>query len=267
MHRNYERNKSLSFTYATMVGMVLQAVCEETYASVIVEAGDGTITLQADNTDGETTTVLDCDPATYTTMGAMVDAINGTAQFRARLVGLDRAVLSADMMATLSVTHLKTGGTAANRANGISLYVDPAGDVFTIGFAVTNEKFISQPSGGFSTKDVGWVKNGGGIVNYLNWMTLNLTTIGDGVLSIMGCDDRNKVAGVAIHSEAYVTATAESHGTTTPIEKHWAVPEGQRMLVQFIGAAAHSAGTIVGLGTTKTYTGTYVPGGNYIGCA
>ena len=261
--------KVVNITAVTTVGaLVIQSCGPLAYYKVTVAAG-GDVTLGGDNVDGTTTLYtidLSTPAAGFDTFGELEAYINNSTagHFRCYLVGVRPETITDNNLITLAATHLKTGATAAVYANGLTLYGDPAVTPFAIGFSVTNQKFISQPIGGFSTQQAGWIKDTR-CINTLRYLSFLATATGGGTINLYTCDDVNHVSTL-MYSGAFVSATVLIPNANPSID-FWQANLGHRLLMYGLGAAAVSVPTIVGTGFTKQVDGDVVQGGNYAGCA
>lgn len=255
--------KLVSITAATAFPMLQVQHCgPELYAKVTVES-DGNVVLVADDVDGATTTVLTADvsAAGYDTYGELVDAINATGVFRAYLIGALRSQSCNDTLAALSATSCRTD-------NGLTLYLDATVTAGVAGFAITNDKFIGRPSGGFTTQAK--QRSGNELVeNRLHYLDFLVTAAGNGTINVYSCDD---VAGTEtlMWSNAFASATAEQHGSTDPVDDFLMANLGCRLVVQAAkttGTDDYTSPSITAIGSSKHIVGGDVRGGNYTGCA
>jgi len=251
-----------------MTGMVIQHVGDQDYGTVEINSS-GDIILIADDTDGNTTTILTCDvsDAAYNTFALCRDAINATEEFRCLLIGVRPSDTSTDMLATMSQTQIGPG--TAYEANGISVPLDATTTSQVYGFAITNQKFTAckrTVTGDYSNKVKNWTKDTN-CINGLEYISLNLTVSGNGSMYIYAVDDATDTEVQIYPTEAFTSATAESHGNPgTP----WVeAPLGCRLVVQFAATTAandFTAATVYCLGYTRDVVGGRVPPGNYSGC-
>lgn len=269
----FARNKVVSIAAETALPVLqLQHVGSEIYASVTIAAD--VMTLKADDTDGDTTTVLTADmgAAGYDTFGELMNAINGTASFRCFLISATPQIVAGSVSTTTlvarAITQIASGGTQAHNANGVTLMGDPAVTVAGImmGFGISNQKFMSKPTGGYSTKLIGW-ENDDVCVNVLKYLSATITAVGGGDLLIYECDDANNTRSL-IYTLAFTSATEATLGATVPETDHLAAPEGRRMAVTIdraTDANVISACVIVCHAETYTYGHAHIPGSNYTG--
>ena len=266
-----ERTKVFALSDVTKFPLLqIQYIGSALFSTVAIDAGTGDFTIAADDIDGETTNILtiDTDNAAFNTMGEVVDRINqGHADLRAFLIGVPRDLASDDKFDTLAATSIRT-------INGLTLFADEAAVPLDQGLAITNNKFVYRPSGGWNTKTSGWTTDEN-VVNMINYMTINITAVGDSNIEVYACDDINKVdAGTLLWDNVTVTATEETHGaiSSTTLVEQISDPfivglQGQRLLIFFDNAAAASAANIRIIGTTRHLTGGVTPAANYTGIA
>lgn len=257
------RNKIISISAVTaMPAIQIQYIGALDYGNYKVVSD--TLTLSADGTDGDTTVVkaIDTNNSSFNDFGEVVDAINATGVFRAFLVGPRRNDLSTTMLDAIASATCKT-------KHGVTLFFEQATSAQVYGFAITNQKFLYRPTGGWATFDKGWIKDINAINSIKNLDLTMTTAAGDGTWFIYANDDENKQDGVLIHSEAFTTTTQETHGLTVPNEIHWEAYRGARISVQFLCTTAGSDWTgvaIIATGHTKDVCGGQVPDANYTGC-
>lgn len=250
-------------TITVMPAMQIQHCGPELFAKVTVAVTTGDITLKADDVDGETTTVLtvDVSDAAYDTFLEIENAINATGVFRCSLIGALPSDTSTAMLATLAATSCRTD-------NGLTLYFLATTTSQVFGFAITNNKFTARPTGGFSTQKNNWTTDEL-CENMINYLEILLTCTNGGTTTIYAVDDVNDVE-TAMWSDAFVSATKETHGSTEPSELFIKAPEGCRLVVQFAASTStddFSVPNIKCIGTTKHQVGDEVPGANYTGIA
>lgn len=264
-------------TVTNWPAMQLQYVGSALFAEITV-ASPGEMTFYADDVDGSTTVDPDIgidgsgDAATngiidlssphslVNTFRELENHINSQADWRCFLIGVRPDQSTDDKLDTLAATSCRTD-------NGLTLYVDEAetGEL-DVGFSVSNQKFTSRPSGGWSTKQSGWV-NDELCENMLNFLHVNITNAGAGNIEIYAVDDIGKATTqILLWDNAYATNTAEEHGATEPAAIFIKAPVGHRLLVWFdVTSAAHSAADVHAICTTKHQLGGTVPGANYTG--
>ncbi len=273
-------------TVTTFPGIQIQYVGPKLFAGISVVAA-GNMAFYADDTDGETTvdpdigytTVattaglidLSSPAAAVDTFGELYDHINSMANWRCFLVGVAPNGDTDNKFDTLAIASSHT----VRSANGLTLYVDEAGGgagtdsaetLLNFGFAVTNNKFQSRPSGGRKTNRVGWTTDEL-CENILNYLSVNITNVGSGNIEVYACDDlASTKTNVKIWENAYTTATAEEHGATPVAEAFIKAPVGQRLLIYFdVTSAVATACDVRATCTTRHITGGQVPGANYTG--
>lgn len=267
--------KIVNLTYATCPAITIQYCGPKTFAAVDVAAG-GDMTFTADNTNGTTTVdpsvgcaggvqtalgIIDLSTpnAIINTFGELEAWVNSYGGGNWRCISHVPASLSTD---NTIVTHAAAAGEVT-LAGGLTLYLDPAATGYYAGFCITNEKFTSRPTGGWATFTAGWVKNDN-CVNSLCYLDFILTSVGDGTFTVYSVKD---LVSSQLYTEAFATATTETHGAAPTPDTPWiSANEGERLVVLFDGVAAISAGTIYAIGTTKNRIGAVVHGGNYTGC-
>lgn len=263
--------KAVSITDVTKFpALQLQYIGPYQYAKCTVAAG-GDMTIKADDTDGATTTYASIDLSTpgtnADTFGELKDLINSYDYLRCYLIGVKPDQSTDNKLDTLTATSI-TGD------NGLTVYCDEATSSNTDqGFAITNQKFLYRPvmTGEFDPKKkyAGWVTDKG-CINTLDYLGITLTNTSSGVTEIYTCDDSPGVNGVTeLWEDAYVTATAEAHGGTspdTPVSPFIASVEGQRLLVWFDAAAAITGVALTASGSTIHQGGGLVAKANYTGC-
>ena len=267
--------KIVNVAYNACPALQIQYVGPKLYAAVAVAAG-GDMTFTADDTDGLTTVdpnigyaagastllgVIDLSTphASIDTFGELAAHIN------AKGGGNWRCILWCSP--NISTDNILAAHTAANAevntVGGLTLLLDPAVTGYFAGFCISNEKFVSRPTGGFSTFESGWIKNTN-CVNSLCYLDFTLTSVGDGTFTVYSVKD---YVASQLYTEAFVTATNETHGATPSPETAWiSANEGASLIVLFDGAAAITAGNIYAIGKTKNRVGDVVVGGNYTGC-
>lgn len=261
----------------------LQYTGNKTYSKVQVLATGG-VKFWADDTDGATTVDpnigIDSAGAATTdgvislaaphtsvdTIYELVAHINSMADYRAFLCGA-----LADFK-TLNTLDTK-GATSIATDNGLTLYFDE--DTVTsnnasegiLGFSITNEKFTSRPTGGWSTKSVGWVKNEESLViNSLCYMEATITQANDTITKIYSCNDRDGTETL-MYSSVLTSATKTTYGATNPMDVFIQSKPGERLCIVFDNESTESitAAVINAIGTSMHITGGETVGGNYSG--
>lgn len=264
-------------TVTNWPAMQLQYVGSALFAEITVEA-DGDMLFYADDVDGSTTVDPDIGVnssgdattdglidlgtphATLNTFRELEGHINAQANWRCFLIGVKPEDSTDDKLDTLSATSCRSD-------NGLTLFVDEAkSGNLDVGFAVSNQKFSSRPSGGWSTHEAGWETD---VLceNMLNFLHVNISNAGAGNIEIYTIDDIGKATtSTLIWDNAYAADTAEEHGATEPAAVFIKAPVGHRLLVWFdITSAAHAAADVHAICTTKHQLGGRVPGANYTG--
>jgi hypothetical protein len=287
--REMEVVKSIAMSYDAFPAIQIQYCGPKLYASVAVAAG-GDITFKADDTDGITTVdpnigydnagastalgIIDLSTphATMNTFSELVDHINskGAGNWRAFLIGALPTTTTDNTLVTLA----EASGSAVGD-NGITLYFDPAVSPYDYGFAITNEKFVGRPRGGWTTREVGWNRNkkpGSNpaleCVNSLCYLEATLTNAGANLPTVYAVDEIDNSVSLLMTFATLVTNTFTAVCGTTPTaaSPYIVAPPGKRLLVLFAGAAASSAGSVAAIGTTRHRFGGEVPSNNYTGC-
>jgi hypothetical protein len=257
-----KRQKVCNITATTAFpAMQIQYVGSCLFAKITVAAG-GDITIHADDVDGATTTYCTIDLSTpaaaVDTYGELEDVINGYEDLRCFLIGVLPSQSTDNTLDTLASTSIRT-------TNGLTLYSDEA--LLDVGFAITNRKFTSRPSGGWATKDAGWVKDDL-CVNSLHYLSMAVTAAGTGNIEVYGVSEDGDTT-VLLWDNAIADATGgvtEEHGATpTPDTVFVAAPRGHRLVVWFDMVAAITAIALNAVGYTKHLTGEEVPDANYTG--
>jgi len=258
-----KRTKTFALTSAAaMPALQIQHCGPELYGKVEVKVTTGDIHLYADDTDG-TTEILHCDVSetAYNTFGKIENAINALGIFRCFLIGAKPSDTSTVMLATKASTSCRT-------TNGLTLYFLAVTASQVYGFAITNNKFTARPSGGFSTQEKNWTKDEL-CENMINYLEILLTCTNGGTTNIYAVEDIDDVETL-MWSDAFVSATKETHGETDPGDLFIKSPQGCRLVVQFAASTAaddFSSPNITCIGTTKHLVGELVPGANYTGIA
>lgn len=255
-----KRQKIVNFAYTAPPAIQIQYIGSKLYCKAAVASG--IITIKADDTDGATTTyaTIDATAASGDTFGELCDLINAYADLRAFAIGEINTATSNTRLADLSATSIRT-------TNGLTLESAESVSGYIVGFAITNEKFTSRPTGGFSTKYVGWTTNAN-CINSLNYLNFSLTTTGNGtyqVYSVSG-SGAGDVVSTMIPATAFTSATTTTIAGAVPSTPYISANVGERLVVTFDGAAAITAGNVYAVGQTKNIVGDVVPSGNYTGC-
>lgn len=264
------KQKQITFSAVTaFVGLKIQAIGSLAYYKVAVAAG-GDMTLSGDDVDGTTSLFaidLSTPAAGVDTFGELKDYINGTcgAHFRCDLVGVLGSESTDNTLATLSAAHLKTGATVTVQNEGLELYLDQA-VLLDLGFSISNQRFWMQPNEGYDSALVGRTTDFN-VENELEYINVNLTQTNAGTWKIYECDDTPGVNSSTLrYSNAYVSATAEEHPSSTGAY-NFSVSRGKRMCVKFDAVdTAATACDVRARGKTTHLTGGQVFGGNYAGC-
>jgi hypothetical protein len=258
-----KRTKAFVLTDITkMPCMQVQHVGPELFGKVEVKTTTGDIHIYADDADGTTEILqVNVSETIHNTFGKCKDAIEATGIFRCDLIGAKRSDASAVMMAVKGSTDCRT-------TNGLTLFFLAVTDAQIFGFAITNNKFTGRPSGGFAT-----INNNRTtdvlVENAVNYLEILVSATDHGTTTIYACDDVNNVE-TALWSDAFVTATKETHGSSDAGDLLIKAPEGTRLVVQFLAATStddFSSPTIYCNGSTKHMIGLDVPGANYTGIA
>jgi hypothetical protein len=135
------------------------------------------------------------------------------------------------------------------------------------GFSISNQKFTSRPTGGWSTKTVGWVTDAL-CINSLCYAEITATQATDEDYTyIYACDDAAFTSSLLYTSAIWATTVKSTLGSTpTPKDPFISAPRGQRLCVFTASTTgAISALTIYAIGTTRHVTGGDVPDSNYTG--
>lgn len=170
--------------------------------------------------------------ATYTTLGAMADAINGTKAWRARLVGALRA--------DSSDTKLLTAGpTSCIGDQGLPIYHDSSATGF-VSLAVTGERFVTNgPNGHFS--DDGNARCNDKCINKIMSMSLNLNITGTWSWQY----HFEKQIGTTVQAGQSITgltdATAYTYGDANHASPYLEAPLGYRIVVRLTGTTVTAA--------------------------
>lgn len=274
--RDLGRRKAAAFSAVTAFpALQIQAIGPLGFYKITVAAG-GDITLGGDNVDGTTTLYtidLSTPAAGIDTFGELKDSINGSTggHFRCYPLGVLPSESTDNTLAALSATHLKGSAAAGVAENGLTLYIDQA-VLLDVGFAITNDKFTSQPINGSDGFLVGFEQNAVGnvrnIVNELLYINVNLTQTNAGSTKVYSVDDRPGVnSATLLYSNAYVSATAEEHPSSSGAYSFVALP-GQRLCVKFDAVdTAATACDVRATGLTWSIDGKAINhGANYTGC-
>lgn len=236
------------------------------YAKIAVAAG-GDIAITADDTDGETTTLLDIDLSTpgtgVDTFGELKDFINSQPFLRCNLLGAEGSLATDNKLDTLSVATIKG-------ENGKTLFFDEDAGSKEVGFCITNQKFTYRPDIGEDGHLLGNITDEL-CINTLKYLALTLTSASHGSTLVYGCDDRLGVnTKTLLWTDAFVSATAEAHGATspdTPDDEFLVAPVGQRLLVKFLPTTEIiTSSNVTAIGSTKHTANGEVHGSNYAGC-
>lgn len=171
--------------------------------------------------------------ATYTTLGALVDAINGTKSLRAYLVGGIRATTSASRL-------LAIAATACSGDNGLTVYFD--GSSKTVGAAISGEKFVNNGKNG-------WVKEGINFEAALNQLiyatiTATYTTISTSSIQVYFS---TQAADQQIYSVAVAATTVAKTlqaASADLVQLFASAPPGSRIVVQAVFAAGTTLTTV-----------------------
>lgn len=257
------RDKVFSISLDTQLPLLqLQYVGDKLYGAY--EFSDtNDLVLKADDTDGDTTTVLTIatDGGSYDTMGEVEDAINATGVFRCFLIGAKRADTSTAKFADVSNETCRT-------ENGVTLFANPDTDAAILGFAFTNQKFLYRPNGGWETFDKGWTKDTN-CINSLKMLSATLTIAAHANVRIYQVNDDEKAAAVLLWSQDLASTVEELHGDTVPDEIFISASRGHRMLIQFVALTASDnlTGCVIrAIGHTEPIDGSRVDDSNYTGC-
>jgi len=266
-----KRVKVAAVTAADKFPMLqIQGISTETYQNYSVVGN--ILTLFADDTDGAQTDSdypFDTNLSAYNTFAKLRDAINATGKFRCFLIGAQASATSTSALVAVANATCKTD-------NGVTLYMDDSATAtaFDAGLAITNQKFISRPSGGLEDIRKGRTYDSVGPFNSLceneiTYIDFTLTCVGNGVIEVYSVDDLTDTETL-MWSNAWVTATREYHGDAAPTDVFLKSLPGERLLMHVDRATATTDITspnIIVHGTTKDITGGDVPGANYTGCA
>jgi len=154
--------------------------------------------------------------ATYTTMGAVADAINGTTAWRCILLGAKRADASATKLLT-------AGATSCRTASGLRIYGD-ASATDHISFAITGERFVNYGLNGH-------VKESKRCWNTLLSASLNVGLTG-GTPQIEFSFEGQRASEViqVAHSLVMADDTLEEIGVANPSVPYLQAPLGFRII-------------------------------------
>ncbi len=257
-----ERNKVFSIALDTALPLMQIQYVGPLLFGAYEFSDTNDIVLKADDTDGDTTTVLTITTdATYTTMGKVVDAVNATGVFRAFLIGAKRADTSTAKFADVANTTCRTD-------NGATMFANPDTDTAILGFAFTNQKFTYRPNGGWDTFTKGWTKDVN-CINSLKMLSATLTIAAHANVRIYQCNDEDKAAALLLWSQDLASTVEELHGDTVPEEIFISCSRGNRLLIQFVALTASDnlTGCVIRcLGHTEDVAAGLVPDSNYTGC-
>ncbi len=254
--------KIVSFALDTKFPLMqIQYIGALDYGTVTVNATSDII-LKADDTDGDTTTVLTCDVSEtpHNTWAKVRDAINATGVFRCFLIGAVPSETSSPFALAAAVTSCRTD-------NGLTIFYDPDALDGLLGVAITNNKFVHRPTGGISDQLIGWVTDKL-VENAMKWWDITITVTGNGVLDVYSIDDTDDTE-LLILSDGFTSATQDLLGTTNPNDVHIQANRGCRLVVRMnrITAAEDvTAAYVQVVGQSKHVTGGRVVGANYTGC-
>ena len=238
----------------------IQYIGEEAAGTVAV-AANGDFTL-ADSSG--TILTIDVSDVLYDTMGELKAAVNASGVFRMILHCLPSAS-SNDTFATLTTASCRTD-------NGLTLYADMTTGIVA-GFSISNEKFFSRPSGGFSAQQIGRTYDKSGkwnseCENVLNYLAITITAIGNGFVRYYSVDMETKVETL-IKSDAFTSATQLEVGATLPLTPYVKANVGEALVVTMDRTTPGNDMTALVtqcLCSTKDMVGGHVEGANYTGC-
>lgn len=182
------------------------------------------LTFQVDGTDpagldaiGDSSGVVAF--ATYTTMGALKDYIDGLSAYRAYLVGGLRADASASKLLT-------AGAASCFGDTGLTFYHDASSTDFG-SFAISGERFVNNGPNGHITDAVG--KNGG-YLNSLMVANINVGITGATPLLNIYAEKQAGTTVQTLDTRVMVDDTLEAVGTESPDVPYIQAPIGYRLV-------------------------------------
>lgn len=198
-------------------------------ATVTVAAGRDTLTFQVDAADpagadviGNTSGELDLSSSSYSTMGKLVDAVNGTAAWRAYLVGCLRSELVSSLLVRTAVSCFGD--------NGRTLFSDSSVSA-EISIAISGEKFISNGKAGH-LKDAE-----DGCENSMQYASINATSVSLAVIRYY--TGKQGSTEVQLGSDVdLVTATAKEQGEANLSVDFVTSRRGERLIVRAVAASS-----------------------------
>ena len=197
-------------------------------ATVDIDAGRDTLTFQVDaaapagaDAIGNTTGILDLSSSTYSTMGKLVDAINGVAAWRAYLVG----ALRSDLVSSLLVQ----AAASCFGANGKTLFSDSSVSK-DISIAISGEKFVSNGISGHE-KDFE-----DGCENSMQYASINATSASLAVIRYYTGKQGSTEAQLGSDVDT-VSATAKEQGEANLSVDFVTAARGERLIVRAIGVS------------------------------
>lgn len=251
-----------------MPAAVIQYLGDKDYASITIDS-DGNIILKADDTDGDTTTILTCDVSetAYNTFGKCRNAINQTEEFRCYLVGALPSSLSTVMLDETAIAQI--GPTTNYFDNGKTIFFEQGTTAQVYGFAITNNKFTARAeteTGDYTNHDKYWTKDAN-CINSLEYITL---TVGNGagtmtITAVRESDDNESV----LYTEAFADDTLETHGSRGAAKPFIEAPIGHSLVITFALTTTTNDFDVVVIsasGHTRSVVGDEVQNDNYTGC-
>lgn len=184
--------------------------------------------------------------ATYTTMGAMQDAVNSSRAFR--------MYLGAALRADLSDSTIKAQAAASCiGANGLSFYLDRTlqfeSGKYAHGFVISGEKFINN-------KNRGWLKDWDAqCVNVLDYMGAEVSTGTGGFLKLY--QGQQGQTEELIWQYALVDATLKEINASLSKEIGLMTAPGKRLIVRLEGDANTALTRLDGNGRTAVMDGSF----------
>lgn len=199
-----------------------KATCKTTTATGLVFDVDDTTVAGKDaiGTDGALTF------ANYATMGALVDAINGSQAWR--------AILRGGLRADASDNNLLAGDASCIGAEGLAIYGD-ADPIDHGSVAISGERFINNGINGH-VKD--WDDQ---CENSLCFYRIDVGATGDGTITIYA-EKQNSTSVQTLYSETYANDAENTRGVSTAETANSAwltAPRGYRMVVRMKAATSY----------------------------
>jgi hypothetical protein len=185
--------------------------------------------------------------ATYTTLGAVRDALNSTRVYRAYLVGGLRADTSASKLLTASAASI-LGDT------GLTIYHD-ASSTDHFSFAISGERFVNNGVNGHITDAIG--KNGG-YRNSLLAANINMGITGASPQIQFHFEKQQGTTVQASVTRVMVDDTLEEIGTENPMIPYLTAPIGYRLVGRVsVATTVDDIATFDVLGKSADLTGAY----------